>query len=414
MLAVEKTSRRGASGLTPPIYLDHHATTPCDARVVAAMLPYFTEEFGNPASRSHAFGWRAAEAVEQAREQVAAAIGAAPRELIFTSGATESNNLALLGCLRAARPRRDHVITSVIEHPSILDPCRALEHEGLRVTYVRVDRDGLIDLDALERALDERTALVSIGSANSEIGVLQPIAEISRLARERGILLHSDAAQAVGKIPLDVSELGVDLLSFSAHKLYGPKGIGALYVRRRRPSIAIEPLVHGGGQERGLRSGTLPVPLCVGFGRACELALEALPSESVRLRDLRDRLWATLSAELEAVHLNGHAERRLPGNLNVSFEGVEGEALMLGLPDLALSSGSACTSATREPSHVLRALGLGADRALCSLRIGLGRFTTQEEVDEAGRQIVAHVKRLREMSPVWQDRRRGSAAKQTG
>jgi cysteine desulfurase len=378
------------------------------------MLPYFTEEFGNPASRSHAFGWRAAEAVEHAREQVAAAIGATSRELIFTSGATEANNLALLGCARAARPRRDHVVTCASEHPSVLDPCRALEREGLRVTYAPVDRDGLIDLDALERALDDRTALVSIGSANSEIGVLQPIAEIGRLARERGVLLHTDAAQAVGKIPFDVSELGVDLVSFSAHKLYGPKGIGALYVRRRRPSIPIEPLVHGGGQERGLRSGTLPVPLCVGFGRACELAVEERPSESLRMRELRDRLWTTLAAELDAVHLNGHAERRLPGNLNLSFEGVEGEALMLGLPELALSSGSACTSATREPSHVLRALGLAADRALCSLRIGLGRFTTRQEVDCAAREIGAHVKRLREMSPLWEDRRRGAPAKRAG
>jgi cysteine desulfurase len=380
------------------IYLDHHATTPCDPRVVEAMLPYFAEEFGNPASRTHRFGWRAEEGVDRARRQVADAIGAHAREIIFTSGATEANNLAILGTARANRARGDHVLTCATEHRAVLDPCRALEKEGFRVGVVATRPTGIIDLDTLVAKLEPGTLLISVMLANNEIGTLQPLAEIGRIARERDIVLHTDAAQAVGRIPVGVEHLGVDLLSLTAHKLYGPKGIGALYVRRRRPALQIAPLLHGGGHERGLRSGTLPVPLCVGFGEACAIGARELEAEAARVGELRDRLWRRLSDRLDGISQNGATDRRLPGNLNVSFAGVEAEALLLGLPEIALSTGSACTSATREPSHVLRALGLGEKRANSAIRFGVGRFNTRDEIDLAAERVVHEVRRLRALS----------------
>jgi cysteine desulfurase len=380
-----------------PIYLDYHATTPCDPRVVEAMGPFFAEEFGNPASRTHAYGWNAEQALEGAREEVARLIGARRQEIVFTSGATEANNLALFGVARAGRDRGDHVVVCRTEHKSVLDPCRALEKEGFRVTEVAVRRDGIIDVGGLIDALRPGTLLVSVMHANNEIGVVQPLAEVSRAARERGVLVHTDAAQSVGKIPVDVDELGVDLLSISAHKLYGPKGIGALYVRKRRPRIEMRALLYGGGHERGLRSGTLPVPLCVGLGRACTISGEGMGEEAVRTAAFRDRLWNRLREDLDSIRLNGDSEQRLPGNLNVRFLGVESSALILALPDVALSAGSACTSATPEPTHVLRALGLPAEEALASIRIGVGRFTTEAEIDRAAERIVAEVRRLREL-----------------
>jgi cysteine desulfurase len=379
-----------------PIYLDHHATTPIDPRVLDAMLPYFREDFGNPASAGHVFGWRAEAAVEDARERLAATIGAGEaREIVFTSGTTESDNLALKGVARVHRKRRDHVVTTRIEHRAVLDSCRALEREGFSVTYLPVDGDGLVDPGAVAEAIGERTALVSVMAANGEIGVLEPLAEIGRICRDRGVLFHTDAAQAVGKIPIDVEALGVDLLSMCAHKLYGPKGVGALYVRSRRPRIRLEPLVHGGGHERGWRSGTPPVPLLVGFAKAVELCLADLDSEAARLAELRQRLWSRLASELDDVYLNGHPERRLPGNLNVSFGGVEAARLLLGLADVALSTGSACSSADPEPSHVLTALGLSEARVRGAVRFGLGRSNTREEVDWVADQLVARVREAR-------------------
>jgi cysteine desulfurase len=379
-----------------PIYLDHHATTPLDPRVLEAMLPYLREEFGNAASRTHAWGWRAEAAVEVAREQVARVLGAASeRDVVFTSGATESNNLALLGVARANRVRGDHLITAATEHSAVLDPCRALAREGFRVTELPVDGLGRIDPDAVGRALTERTLLVSVMAANNEIGVIAPLAEIAALCRERGVLFHTDAAQAVGKIPLDVVRIGVDLLSVSAHKVYGPKGVGALYVRGGSPRIRLEPLQYGGGHERGLRSGTLPVPLVVGLGRAVELAAAEREAEAARLTALRARLLARLQAELPGVSLHGDPERRLPGNLNLGFAGIEADALIGRLHDVALSSGSACTSATPEPSHVLKALGLPDDAVRASVRIGLGRTTTPAEVERAADRIVEEVRALR-------------------
>ncbi len=376
-----------------PIYLDHHATTPTDPRVVEAMLPHFTRDYGNPSSASHAFGWRAEAAVEDARERLAAAIGAArPEEIVFTSGTTESDNLALKGVVRARAGRRDHLVTAQTEHAAVLDSCRALEAEGFAVTYLPVDRDGLVDPEAVGRAIGDRTALVSIMAANSEIGVLQPLEAIGRICRERGVLFHTDAAQAVGKIPVDVERWRVDLLSMCAHKLYGPKGVGALYVRQRRPRIRLEPLFHGGGHERGLRPGTLAVPLVVGFARAAELCLEDLDGEALRLRGLRQQLWERLTKALDDVHLNGHPDRRLPGNLNVSFAGVEADGLIVALKDVALSSGSACASASPEPSHVLRALGLPPDLARAALRFGIGRGNTAEEIDWVADRLIEQVR----------------------
>ncbi|MBW2414996.1 MAG: aminotransferase class V-fold PLP-dependent enzyme [Deltaproteobacteria bacterium] len=392
-----------------PIYLDHQATTPCDPRVVDAMLPYLTGEFGNAASRTHAYGWNAAAAVDRARGQVAALIGADPREIVFTSGATEANNLAILGAARAALRGGDrdiHLLTCRTEHRAVLDPCESLKPEGVRVTALDVDALGRLDAAAFEKALNGGATLVSLMHANNEIGVVHDIASLSGATRERGVLFHCDAAQSVGKLPVDARALGVDLLSFTAHKLYGPKGIGALWVRRGDPPVRLVPQILGGGHERGLRSGTVPVALVVAFGVACEIAAVEREDEATRLAALRDALLARLSSELDGVHLNGHAELRLPGNLNVSFEGVESEALLMALPGVALSSGSACTSARPEPSHVLRALGLGAARAHSAVRIGLGRTTTPGEIERAGSQIVAEVRRLRELSPTWESRGR--------
>jgi cysteine desulfurase len=386
--------------LDPPIYLDHHATTPCDPRVVEAMLPYFGERFGNASSATHRYGWEAEAAVEDARERLARAIGASdPREIVFTSGTTESDNLALQGIARAGRRRGDHLVTSAIEHPAVLDTCEALEREGFTVTRLAVDERGLVDPAELAAALSERTLLVSVMAANSEIGTLQPLAELAAHCRERGVLFHSDAAQAVGRVPFDVDAAGVDLASFCAHKLYGPKGVGALYVRDRRPRIRLEPLFHGGGHERGRRSGTVPVPLVVGFARAVELCLEDLEEEGARQRALRGRLWEGLRAGAGAVRLNGELERRLPGNLNVCFPGLEADALMAALKDVALSSGSACASASGETSHVLRALGLPAADARASLRFGLGRGTTGDQIDRVVVRVCEEVAALRARGP---------------
>ena len=377
------------------IYLDHHATTPTDPRVLEAMLPYFDREFGNAASRTHAYGWRAEAAVEVAREAIARAIGASdPREIVFTSGATESNNLALLGIARAGRSRGDHVVTLATEHSSVLEPCEALVREGFAATIVPVGRDGRVDPAAVVAAITPRTLLVSAAWANGEIGTLQPIDAIARACQERGVLLHSDAAQALGKVPVNVAA-GVDLLSLTAHKLYGPKGVGALWVRSGRPRVRIEPLFFGGGHENGLRPGTLPVALIVGFGRAVEIAVAEREIEAARLLALRERLLARLRDALSGVTVNGHPSERLPGNLNLGFEGIEADALLASLRDIALSTGSACSSARPEPSHVLVALGLPDARVRSAVRIGLGRGTTTEQVDVAAERIVAEVRSLR-------------------
>ncbi|MCS6976552.1 MAG: IscS subfamily cysteine desulfurase [Gemmatales bacterium] len=385
-----------------PVYMDNHATTRTDPRVVEAMLPFFTEKYGNPASRTHVFGWEAEEAVKQARQAVAALIGAGPREIIFTSGATESNNLALKGVAWAYRERGNHIVSVVTEHPSVLDPLKRLEQEGFRVTLLPVDRDGLISSDQVVDALTPQTILVSVMAANNEIGVLQPLEAIGKVCKERGVLFHTDATQAVGKIPLDVEALGVDLLSLSAHKFYGPKGVGALYVRKRNPYVRLMPLLDGGGHEQGLRSGTLPTPLIVGLGRACELAQAEMHDEAERVRSLRDRLWQGLSSRLDEVILNGHPTRRLPGNLNVSFRYIRADALLVSLRNLAVSSGSACTSAEVRPSHVLLALGLEEDLAHASVRFGIGRFNTEEEVDWAIEYVAEAVTKLRRMNPLYQ------------
>ncbi len=384
-----------------PVYLDYQATTPTDRRVVEAMLPYFTEMFGNPHSRSHAYGWDAEEAVETARGQIAHLIGANAKEIIFTSGATESNNLALKGVARFYKDRKNHIITCVTEHKCVLDSCRHLEMEGFDITYLPVQTNGLIDLEQLKGAITDKTVMVSIMSVHNEIGVIQPIAEIGAICRERKVFFHTDAAQAAGKIPLDVEAMNIDLMSISGHKLYGPKGIGALYVRRR-PRVRLEALISGGGQERGMRSGTLATPLCVGLGEACRIAEAEMGAEAERLHMLRDRFYNGITGQLQDVFLNGDLENRIPGNLNISFAYVEGEGLMMGIKDLAVSSGSACTSASLEPSYVLRALGVDVELAHTSLRIGLGRFTTEEEVDFAVESIVGEVNRLRQMSPLWE------------
>ena len=382
--------------MKPPLYLDHHATTPVDPRVLDAMLPYYREDFGNAASATHAYGWRAEAAVENARQSIASGIGARdPREIVFTSGSTESDNLALKGVAWGLAGKGDHVVTTAIEHPAVLDAARWLEAQGRSVTTLPVDGEGFVDPEAVAAAIGPRTILVSVMAANSEIGVLEPLAEIGGICRERGVLFHSDAAQAVGKIPLDVEALGIDLLSFSAHKIYGPKGVGALYVRRARPRIRLEPLLHGGGHEHGLRSGTLPVPLIVGFAKALELCLAELPEEGARIARLRDHLLARLEKEIPGVRLTGPREARLPGNLHVCIEGVDADPVIVALADVALSTGSACASARGEPSHVLRALGL-PDRALRSgLRMGLGRGTTEAEIDWVADRLAEVVKGLR-------------------
>ncbi len=383
-----------------PLYMDNHATTRMDPRVLDAMLPFFTEKFGNATSRNHSFGWEAERAVTLAREQVAKLIGANAKEIIFTSGATESNNLAIKGVAEAYRDRGNHIITQVTEHKAVLDTCQHLEKLGYRITWLPVNADGLIETDAIERAIDDQTILVTIMAANNEIGVLQPIAEIGKLCHERGILFHSDAVQAVGKIPVDVNAMNVDLLSLTAHKLYGPKGIGALYVRRQNPRVRIAGQMDGGGHERNMRSGTLNVPGIVGLGKACELAGEEMAAEAERLASLRNRLKAKLQLALEHVQTNGSMEHRLPGNLNMSFLHVEGEALLMALDDIAISSGSACTSAAIEPSYVLRALGVSDDTAHSSIRFGLGRFNTIAEVDYAADRVIDVVKNLRELSQI--------------
>jgi cysteine desulfurase len=386
-----------------PIYMDNHATTRVDPRVLEAMMPYLTENYGNAASRSHGFGWAAEQAVETARAQVAKLIGATAREIVFTSGATESNNLAITGAVEA-QGGRGYVITQATEHKAVLDTCAWVEKKGCRVTILPVDVDGRVRIEDLRRAMDEENPLlVTILAANNEIGTLQPVDEIGALCHERGVLFHTDAAQAVGKVPIDVNRYRIDLLSISGHKLYGPKGIGALYVRRSNPRVRLTEQMHGGGHERGMRSGTLNVPGIVGLGAACEIAGAEMEGESTRLASLRDRLQAKLLAGLDRVRVNGAEMRRLPGNLNMTFEGVDSETLMMGMKDVALSSGSACTSAKIEPSHVLRALGLDEEAAHSSIRFGLGRFNTDEEVDYVAERLIDVVKKLREISPAFAD-----------
>jgi cysteine desulfurase len=380
-----------------PIYMDHHATTPVGPEVFEAMRPYFLEHFGNAASRNHAFGWAAEGAVETARAEVARLIGCKPIEVVFTSGATESDNLALKGVAEAYRDKGRHLITSQVEHPAVLDACKRLEKDGYQVTYLPVDRHGMVDPAALARAITPKTVLVSIMLANNEVGTIQPLAEIGRVCKERGVLLHSDAVQGVGKIPVAVDALGVDLLSLTAHKLYGPKGVGALYVRMGQPRVRLAPQMDGGGHEKGRRSGTLNVPGIVGLGKACVLAGRVMADEAVRLSALRERLRAALFLRLDHIHLNGHPTERLPGNLNVSFDFVEGEALLMSLKEVAVSSGSACTTASLQASHVLRAMGLGEELAHASVRFGLGRGNTEEEVDYVSERMVEEVTRLRAM-----------------
>ncbi|MGA3039296.1 MAG: IscS subfamily cysteine desulfurase [Bryobacteraceae bacterium] len=387
------------------VYLDHHATTPLDPRVLSAMMPYLTGKFGNAASRNHQFGWEAEQAVEESRRQIARLIGASPREIIFTSGATESDNLAIKGVAEAYAGQGDHIVTCAIEHKAVLDACRSLVERGVHVTQVPVDREGLVDPDAVKAAIGERTVLVSIMYANNEVGTLQPVAEIGRICRKRGVPFHSDAAQAVGKVPVNVDADSIDLLSISAHKLYGPKGAGALYVRRRDPQVRLAAQMDGGGHERGMRSGTLNVPGIVGLGEACAICAREMDEESARLRRLRDRLRAKLEAVLEGVSINGSMEHRLPHNLNMSFAYVEAEALMTAMSGVAVSSGSACTSAaaaaSMEPSYVLKAMGLADEAAYGSIRFSLGRFNTEEEVDYAAASIIDAVANLRELSPTY-------------
>lgn len=390
-----------------PIYMDNHSTTPMDPSVLEAMLPYFTEKFGNAASRNHSFGWEAEAAVDAARQQLASLINADPKEIVFTSGATESDNLALRGVAEMYREKGDHIITSTTEHRAILDTAKRLEKMGFSVTYLPVQADGLVDPEAVKKALTPKTILISVMLANNEIGTINPVAEIGKLAKEQGILFHSDATQAVGKIPVDVQAMGIDLMSFTAHKMYGPKGIGALYVRRKNPRVRLAPILDGGGHERGMRSGTLPVPLIVGFGKAADICHQMMPAESKRLTALRGRLQDGIMQQLEDVYLNGHPTQRLPNNVNISFAYVEGESLLMGLKEIALSSGSACTSATLEPSYVLKALGVGSDLAHSSIRYGLGRFNTDEEVDYVIKRTVETVNKLREMSPLYEMAKEG-------
>ena len=385
-----------------PIYLDNHATTPMDSRVLDAMLPYFTEKFGNASSKSHAFGWEAEAAVDTAREQVAKLIGAgSPREIVFTSGATESDNLAIKGVAHAYRDKGNHIVTCVTEHKAVLDSCKVLEKQGLRVTYLPVNSDGLIDLTKLTEALTDNTILISIMAANNEIGTLQPMKEIGGMAKARNILFHTDATQAVGKVPVNVNELGIDLLSLTAHKMHGPKGVGALYVRSAQPRVKLTSIIDGGGHERGMRSGTLNVPGIVGLGKACEIAQKEMAADGERNIALRERLKSGISSRLAEVYVNGHETMRLPGNLNMSFAYIDGESLMMGLKEIAVSTGSACTSASLEPSHVLKAIGLEDALAHASIRFGIGRFNTAEEIDYTVERVAEEVTRLRELSPLY-------------
>ncbi len=391
-----------------PIFLDNHSTTPMDPRVLEAMLPYFTEKFGNAASRNHAFGWAAEEAVEQGRKQIAKLIKSDSKEIVFTSGATESDNLALKGVLEMYKEKGTHIITSSTEHRAVLDTAKALEAKGLAtVTYLPVDKYGMVNPQDVQNAITDKTILISVMLANNEIGTINPIQEIGKIAKAKGVLFHCDATQGVGKIPVDVQAMGIDLMSFSAHKIYGPKGVGALYVRKRNPRVRIAPQMDGGGHERGMRSGTLPVPLIVGFGKACEICEQEMTAEASRLTKMRDRLQADIMAALEESYLNGHPTNRLPGNLNISFAYVEGESLLMGMKDIALSSGSACTSATLEPSYVLRALGVGTELAHSSIRFGLGRFNTDEEIDYTIKKVIEVVTKLREMSPLYEMAKEG-------
>ena len=391
-----------------PIYLDNHSTTPMDPRVLESMLPYFTEKFGNAASRNHAFGWDAEEGVEAARKQIAKLIHADAKEIVFTSGATESNNLALKGVVEMYHEKGDHIITSSTEHRAVLDTAKALEAKrGVKVTYLPVDKFGMVNPEDVRNAITDKTILISVMFANNEIGTINPVKAIGKIAKEKGILFHCDATQGVGKVLIDVQDMGIDLMSFSAHKIYGPKGVGALYVRKKNPRVRIAAQMDGGGHERGMRSGTLPVPLIVGFGKACELCEQEMAADAARLSIMRDRLHATITKALEDVYLNGHPTERLPHNLNISFAYVEGESLLMGCKEIALSSGSACTSATLEPSYVLRALGVGAELAHSSIRFGLGRFTLDEEVDYAGKRIIETVTKLREMSPLYEMAKEG-------
>jgi cysteine desulfurase len=390
-----------------PIYMDNNSTTRTDPRVVETMLPYFTEKYGNAASRSHPYGWEAEEAVEIARGQIGSLIGANPKEIIFPSGATESNNLAIKGVAAMYKKKGNHIITQATEHKAVLDPCKRLEKEGFQVTYLPVDRYGQVSVDQIREAMTDKTILVSIMAANNEIGTLQPIKAIGKLCKEKGVLFHTDAVQVVGKVPVNVEEMGIDLLSMTAHKVYGPKGIGALYVRKKDPRVRLEPIIDGGGHERGMRSGTLAVPLIVGFGKACEIAQAEMPEEAKRLYFLRERLRKGIMEQLSETYLNGHPDERLPGNVNISFAYVEGEGMMMGIKDVAVSSGSACTSASLEPSYVLRALGVGDELAHSSIRFGLGRFNTEEEVDYVIQLVVREVNRLREMSPLYEMAQQG-------
>jgi cysteine desulfurase len=394
--------------LKTPVYMDNHATTRLDPRVLDAMLPYFTEKFGNAASRNHSFGWEAEEAVDRSRNQIAALVGAKSKEIIFTSGATESDNLAIKGVVEFYKEKGNHIITCVTEHKAVLDSCRALERAGkATVTYLPVDKFGMVDPDAVRAAITDKTVLITIMWANNEIGTIHPIAEIGKIAKEKGIIFHCDAVQAIGKVPVDFEKAGVDLGSITAHKIYGPKGIGAIYVRSKGPRVRLSPMVDGGGHERGMRSGTLNVPGIVGLGAACELSGKEMPEESQRLIQLRSQLQAGLFERLDEIYVNGHPTERLPGNLNVSFAYVEGESLLMGINDIAVSSGSACTSATLEPSYVIRALGIDDELAHSSIRFGLGRFNTEEEVDYVTDRVSKEVKRLRDMSPLYEMAKEG-------
>jgi cysteine desulfurase len=394
-------------GVKLPIYMDNHATTPMDPRVLEEMLPYFMEKFGNAASRNHSFGWAAEEGVETARERIAKLVGATTKEIIFTSGATESDNLAIKGVAEMYREKGNHIITAVTEHKAVLDTCKRLEKYGYRVTYMPVQKDGLIDLDDLKRAMDDKTILVTIMYANNEIGVIQPVVEIGKLCHERGVIFHTDATQAIGKVPVDVVKQNIDLASISGHKMYGPKGVGALYVRRKNPRVQVSAIIDGGGHERGMRSGTLNVPSIVGLGKACAIAQEEMAQESCRLAGLRNRLRDRIMGKLDEVYINGSMDHRLPGNLNISFAYVEGESLLMGINDIAVSSGSACTSATLEPSYVLKALGTGDDLAHSSIRFGIGRFNTEAEVDYVADRVIETVERLRELSPLYEMAKEG-------
>lgn len=385
-----------------PVYMDNNATTRTDPRVVEAMLPYFTEKYGNAASRSHAFGWEAESAVEEGREQIAALLKASAKEIIFTSGATESNNLAIKGVAAMYKKKGNHIITQATEHKAVLDTCKRLERDGFQVTYLPVDKYGQVHAEQIREAITDKTVLISIMAANNEIGTLQPIKSIGKLCKEKGVLFHTDAVQAIGKVPLDVEEMGIDLLSISAHKIYGPKGMGALYVRKKDPRVRLEPQIDGGGHERGMRSGTLPVPLIVGLGRACDILRNEMATENERTFRLRERLRKGIMDKLPETYLNGHPTERLPGSANISFAYVEGEGLMMGIKEVAVSSGSACTSASLEPSYVLRALGVGDELAHSSIRFGIGRFNTEAEVDFVVDLVVREVSRLREMSPLYE------------